>query len=186
MTNFTKRAIKDAFAEILGEKPLSKITVKDIVEKCGINRNSFYYHYQDIPALIEEIVTEEADKIIADYHTIDSIETGIKAAMDFTANNRREILHIYNSARRDIFETYLWKVCDYVVNAYADALSKEVSGLMSEDRAVLVKFYRGVVFGLAMENLREGIKDGAEEDILRITRLQRELIEKAVFEKSDK
>ena len=43
----------------------SKISVKDIVEDCGINRNSFYYHYQDVPALIREIITDEAAALIA-------------------------------------------------------------------------------------------------------------------------
>lgn len=65
MPNFTKMAIKATFIRLLDEKPLSQITVKDIVEECGVNRNSFYYHFQDIPTLVEEIVTEEADRIIA-------------------------------------------------------------------------------------------------------------------------
>ena len=56
MANFTQKAIKETFIALLEEHPLSDITVKNIVETCGINRNSFYYHYQDIPALIEEIV----------------------------------------------------------------------------------------------------------------------------------
>lgn len=56
MANFTSRAIKQTFIELLEQRPLKDITVKDIVETCGINRNSFYYHFQDLPALIEEIV----------------------------------------------------------------------------------------------------------------------------------
>ena len=44
MPTFTKKAIEIALFKLLNEKPLSKITVKDIVEECGINRNSFYYH----------------------------------------------------------------------------------------------------------------------------------------------
>ena len=38
MPNFTKRAIKEAFVALLDERPLNKITVKDVVEACGINR----------------------------------------------------------------------------------------------------------------------------------------------------
>ena len=44
MANFTKQAIKASFMKLLSQKPLSKISVRDIVEDCGINRNSFYYH----------------------------------------------------------------------------------------------------------------------------------------------
>ena len=48
MSQFTKKAIVETFLELLKEHSLDKITVKDIVEKCGINRNTFYYYYQDI------------------------------------------------------------------------------------------------------------------------------------------
>ena len=57
MANFTEREIKRSFIKLLNEKPLSKISVRDIVEDCGINRNSFYYHFQDIPTLIKDIFT---------------------------------------------------------------------------------------------------------------------------------
>ena len=55
MPNFTKKAIKETFVALLEERPLNRITVKDIVEACGINRNSFYYHFQDLPALLVEL-----------------------------------------------------------------------------------------------------------------------------------
>ena len=92
MPNFTKNAIKTEFLRLLDEKPLSQITVKNIVEACGINRNSFYYHYQDIPALIEEIVRELADRFITEYPDSGSIEEAINAVVDFCSQNRRAIL----------------------------------------------------------------------------------------------
>ena len=51
--NRTKKAISDAFWQLLEEKPYNKITVQNIVECCQVNRNTFYYHFQDIPALTE-------------------------------------------------------------------------------------------------------------------------------------
>ena len=65
--SLTKKAIQRAFVKLLNEQPLNKISVKDITDECGINRNSFYYHYRDIPGLIEEILTERIDKIIDRY-----------------------------------------------------------------------------------------------------------------------
>ena len=52
MRNSTKTAIKEAFMTLLNKKPFDKITVKEIVEECGINRNTFYYHYEDIYDLL--------------------------------------------------------------------------------------------------------------------------------------
>ena len=89
MTNFTKREIKNTFLKMLEDMPLNQITVKELVKECGINRNSFYYHYQDIPALIEEIVTEDADEIIHTYGTIDSMQTGLKAILEFVSVKRK-------------------------------------------------------------------------------------------------
>ena len=41
VTSLTKRAIRASFLKLLNERPLNKITVKDIVTACGINRNTF-------------------------------------------------------------------------------------------------------------------------------------------------
>ena len=43
MSSFTKDAIKKTLLQLLNERPLAQITVKDIVQTCGINRNTFYY-----------------------------------------------------------------------------------------------------------------------------------------------
>ena len=56
MPNFTKLAIQQSFLRLLSQRPITKITVKDIVEDCGINRNSFYYHFQDLPQLLDGAV----------------------------------------------------------------------------------------------------------------------------------
>ena len=124
MTNFTKKEIKNTFLEMLEEMPLNQITVKGLTERCGINRNSFYYHYQDIPALIEEIITEDADEIISNYSSIDSMQIGLKAVLDFASSKRKAILHIFNSVNRDIFERDLWKVCEYVVIQYLKPIGR--------------------------------------------------------------
>ena len=64
MPNFTKMAIAKAFLSLLETTPLDKITVRDIVETCGVNRNTFYYHYQDVYALIDEIFTHETNRVL--------------------------------------------------------------------------------------------------------------------------
>ena len=55
----------ESMLRLLEERPLNRITVKDIVEDCGINRNTFYYHFEDIPALIEAIILEQVNQIMA-------------------------------------------------------------------------------------------------------------------------
>ena len=57
MSQITKRALASALKELLEHKPLNKITIADITEQCGVNRQTFYYHFQDIYALLEWIYT---------------------------------------------------------------------------------------------------------------------------------
>ena len=79
MPNFTRRAIKESFLKLLNQRPLNQITVKDIVEDCGINRNSFYYHFSDLPALVEEIMAEQVSAMVENHPTVDSVQEGSDA-----------------------------------------------------------------------------------------------------------
>ena len=63
MMNRTELVIAKAFWQLLEEKPYSKITVKNIVERCEINRNTFYYHFHDIPDLLDRILKRNANDI---------------------------------------------------------------------------------------------------------------------------
>ena len=179
MPNFTKMAIKATFIRLLNEKPLSQITVKDIVEECGVNRNSFYYHFQDIPALVEEIVTEEADRIIAEYPSIDSVETCLNVALEFARKNRRAILHIHNSVNRAIYEQYLWKVCRHVVTAYGNVIFKD-KPIVDGDKEVLLRFYECECFGVVMEWMDSGMNEGMQERVKRLCELRRGLTEEMI------
>ena len=60
----TKEKIFRTFVDLLATKPFDKITVRDIVESCNINRNTFYYYYSDIYELLEELFTNEFNEII--------------------------------------------------------------------------------------------------------------------------
>ena len=122
VADFTKRAIRSSFIKLLNEKPLKQISVRDIVDDCGINRNTFYYHFQDIPALMESIIKEDADRIIRENRKIESIEECLDAIISFSLQNRQAVLHIYRSVNRDIFEQYQWRVCEYAVTCYIDEI----------------------------------------------------------------
>ncbi|MBS6472445.1 MAG: TetR family transcriptional regulator C-terminal domain-containing protein [[Eubacterium] siraeum] len=53
MSEVTKKALEQSLKNLLLKKPLTKITINDITEDCGINRMTFYYHFKDIYDLVE-------------------------------------------------------------------------------------------------------------------------------------
>ena len=64
MSQVTKRALEQSLKNLLLKKPLTKITVNDIAEDCGINRMTFYYHFKDIYDLVEWSCLEDARKAL--------------------------------------------------------------------------------------------------------------------------
>lgn len=167
MANFTKNAIKQAFIKLLEEKPYNDITVKDIVGECGINRNSFYYHFQDIPTLTEEIIIESVDDIINRYQSFSSFEECILVAVEFAESNRRALLHIYRSVDRGVYERYLWKTCDYAVRKYCETAFND--GYISEtDKTIILQYYKCECFGQIMSWMESGMKDDIRTSLHRL------------------
>lgn len=164
MPNFTKQAIKASFLKLLSEKPLNKISVRSIVEDCGINRNSFYYHFQDIPALMDEIMVELADRLVEQYPEIDSLEECINTAFDFALKNQKAVLHIFHSMNRERFEKALLSVCEYVVRTYLENIFAD-SRVSEEDREVTIRFFKFELFGAAIQWLTEGMPKDAMREI---------------------
>ena len=76
MSQITKRALEQSLKNLLREKPLSKITVTDITEDCGISRMTFYYHFKDIYDLVEWACMEDAAKALANKKTYDTWQQG--------------------------------------------------------------------------------------------------------------
>ena len=172
MANFTKQAIKASFMKLLNQKPLSKISVRDIVEDCGINRNSFYYHFQDIPSLLGEIVTEQTDELIRQYPTISSMEEWFSVAFHTARENRRAVMHIFNSANRDMFLQDTMRLCEYVVDTYLTTVFSDAS-ISGGDRRVVVQFMKCQLFGVWIDWVSGGMKEESLSDLQRMLQLCR-------------
>jgi len=168
----TKRAIQSAFLALLEERTLNKITVRDITDRCGINRNTFYYHYQDIPALLEEICSGEVERIIRDYPSVHSIEDCLDTALQFALQNRRAILHIYNSDNRSTYVNCLWRICEHTVRTYVDTvLAGQPIG--ERDKELIIRYHKCACFGWVVECISGGMRDDLLEDAHRICQLKK-------------
>ncbi len=175
MANFTREAIKTTFIRLLEERQFSEITVKNIVEECGINRNSFYYHYQDLPALLEEIIREESDAVIQKYSSVNSIVECFDALEEFASNRRRAIMHIYRSVSRDVFERYLMQTGEYFISNYIDALAVEGDvdrALIDRNKSLIVGYYKCLFFGVIIEWLECGMDEKKAKEFRRIFKLK--------------
>ena len=124
------------------------------------------------PALLEELITEQADNIMKKYPSISSLEEAFRAALEFSMENKRAVLHIYNSVSRDNFEQYALRICGYVVNTYAASTLKD-KGISEEDTKALCRFIKCSLFGLYIDWLGGNMKEDILSDLARLARLAR-------------
>ena len=91
MASSTKKALADALKKMMAVKPIDKITVNDLVETCGVSRQTFYYHFNDVYDLLEWVFEEDANanlprEVVYDnwkHAVFDSYEPVFKLVTDF-------------------------------------------------------------------------------------------------------
>lgn len=169
--NFTKKAIISTFEELLNERPLSKITVKDIVGRCGINRNTFYYHFEGIPDLLEAMAVNLADEIIAAHAKFGSPMDCVTPIVQYCEAHRTEILHIYRSIPRDRFQAQLDRVALYFVRRYVDTTTADLFSQSSQEWELLIRFYKCTLVGVLLDWLDSGMKYDLLDGVARLSAL---------------
>lgn len=179
MANFTYKAIKSSFIKLLSERPLSQIRVKDIVEDCGVNRNTFYYYFHDIPSLIEDMVMTEAEHIIQKYPSSDTIEEFFETTINYILTRKTLFLHIYHSVNRELFEQYLWQVCERIVILYVDSVL-DGRQITDGDRHVIVHYLKAVGFGIVSAWMQSGLTDDIRRSFERIYELKKGTVEEMI------
>ena len=105
-SDITKKAFADAIKHLLKKKSLAKISVKDIVQYCNISRNTFYYHFKDIPDVVEFILKKKWDEILEHPQDRASILECMEEMADLVRNNRKVMFNVYRSVKKDTFLFY--------------------------------------------------------------------------------
>ena len=179
MASFTRKSIMESFLKLLDERPLNKIFIKDIVEDCGINRNTFYYHFADLPDLVEAVMKDEVDRIIEECADVETLEQCLDVAVQMTTSHRRAVYHLYSSANRDIVERYLLDICGYVAQNFVDTLAAGKE-LQPDDRAGIIQFYKCECFGQIIDWLNHGMNTDLEKQFYRQCELHRGMTEELI------
>ena len=110
MSEITKRAFASSLKKMLAKKPLEKIRIIDITEYCGVNRQTFYYHFKDIYDLLEWVYTNEATKALGEKKTYETWQQGFKQIFQYIVNNKEFVLTTFNSVSREYLERYLYNI----------------------------------------------------------------------------
>lgn len=107
VTYLTQKALAESLKKLLNRKTLNKITVSDITNDCGVNRQTFYYHFHDVYELVDWIFAEEMKRYAQEGFTPDNWRDVMTRLMDNFLEERHFIINVYNSLNRKELEKYM-------------------------------------------------------------------------------
>ncbi len=170
MAQTTKKALAASLKKLLEKTTLDKITVKDVVEDCEVNRQTFYYHFQDIYALLEWIYLTETTQAIANNNTYSTWQQGFLETFRYVKQNQAWVVNSYHSLSREHLERYLYNV---VYKLMIDVVNEQAQGLQvsERDKTFIADFYKYAFVGLMLEWIRTGMKEKPEEIVDHLSKL---------------
>ena len=164
IAKFTKQAICASFRKFLEQKPLEQITVKDIVDDCEINRKTFYYYYQDIYALLDDVfqmhLQEIKEKLPPEQH---SLQEAMKVITGYLYDERRITSHVFKSLGYEKINDILFDSCMMYIPEF---VKQSASGLSVCDGDLkLISTYCSItIAGLLTKWISQGMPDHSRGD----------------------
>lgn len=156
MARRTQAIIMEAFIDLLTQKPLDKITVKDIIERADINRNTFYYYYENIPTLMDALFEQEITKFAESTDKSDSFAKEYMRASALVRENRLAIYHLYHSEYRERLSQYLESAAELFIEQFVRKAATPYA-LSEEGIYYVTHFYSYAVVGLTIHVIRENM-----------------------------
>ncbi len=173
----TAARMDEAFLELIEKKDFAYVTVKEICEKAGVNRSTFYLHYETVADLLKESAQHIIDGFVASmpYDTADFLERLGDRPLDELYLITPEYLTPYLSyikENRRIFRTTVEHASTLMMdNAYAE-LNRHVFepildrfGVPTADRRYMMQFYISGLIAIISEWLKNDCKDSPDRII---------------------
>lgn len=158
MPNRTKEMLAESLMKLLARRTLDKITIQDIVDDCGYNRQTFYYHFHDIYDLIDWIFAAQTQELIEKCRACGSLDVGVEAVIAYMRGNRRLILNILRSVNGEKLLDNLYRSAQSIV---LSALENHpgVQELSMDYRELVAEGFKYALAGLLIDWMRAGIPE---------------------------
>ncbi len=181
----TKKALGNSLKSFMTKKPLNKITVRDVVEDCGLNRQTFYYHFEDIYDLLDWIYKTEAVESISQYRSYTTWTDGFYKIFLYIQNNKDFCYNTLNSLGRNHLDYYLYSVTNDLIMGVVNEVSQNMN-VKQKHKEFIANFYTQAFTGLVIQWMKEGMKEDPKIIIEELNELIEGNFKKALERYQDK
>ena len=158
----TKQALANALKQLLQKKQITKITINDITEACGISRMTFYYHFKDIYDLADWTLQEALHTAIADNRTHDNWQQGFLNLLDVLKVHQPLILNVYRAIDREQVERYMRREVEALL---LPVVEEQAAGLQISEKGkhMVAIFYTYAFMGIVLEWIQRNMQASPQE-----------------------
>lgn len=148
----TKLLLSESLRELMKKKPFDKIKVLEIVENCNVNRQTFYYHFQDVYELVEWMYNRETELIYEKNKNSDWHELAHNL-LSFIDENNDELISIIDSKASLFFNRFITSNIKRIIS---DSIEKSSSIRINNHQLRFISdFYTYAFCGVVNDWIRD-------------------------------
>lgn len=152
----TKKTLSASLKKFMEIKPLSKITVSDIISDCGVNRKTFYYHFEDIYDLLKWTLDREAVDVVKQFDLLSDYKKAIMFAMEYVENNKHILNCAFDTMGRDELKRFFYNEFYCAVDLIVSACEKSYNKYIRTDyRKFAIDFLIEGLAGILVSTFRD-------------------------------
>lgn len=148
-----KLMIASTFAQMAKQKNIDKITVKDLVAACGISRQAFYYHFQDLLEVMEWCIRQMMQQALQNSLQAATPEKSLEEFIRMAIDHQDLIMRLLCSQRREqverIFAETMRSGIEQILRSHRPDLT-----LNYEDLNIALNFYSYGIAGTVFEHCK--------------------------------
>ena len=182
----TKKALAASLKKYLEKKPLSKITVKDIIEDCGVNRKTFYYHFPNIYELLKWMLAQETVEVVRKYDLTTHPEEAIAFVMDYVEENKHILNCVYDSVGQEEMKRFFYRDFIDTANTLLDQVAKELDLQVEESfKLFFASFLTEALSGCLMQYFKSQENKNRQETLNNILLICKHSISNVLLAKAE-
>lgn len=154
----TKEFLAKTLIVMLQTSSVDKISVKLLTDKCGLSRQTFYNHFQDIYELVEWIYQNAIEKLIFNNKNCKTWQQGFIRLLTFTRDNKAFVQNTYKDSNHLVLEKYMYSVINNLVLAEVERQSVGMS-VDQKYKNFIAHFFSLAFLNLDLEWVRTGMRE---------------------------
>lgn len=148
----TKKALSISLKKFMEKKPLRKITVTEIITDCDVNRKTFYYHFEDIYALLKWTLEQEAVEVVKQFDLSSNTEEALAFIIAYVEQNSHVLNCAYDSIGREEMKRFLCSDFREIILNLINTFEQNLSLHVGEDfKTFLCTLYTEALAGILID-----------------------------------